>query len=269
MTNAKPNKKIAIITGASSGLGTEFALQIEKNLYVDEIWLIARRTEPMKDLAEKFQKSRGVTLALDLTNQGDLLFLEGKLKDEMPTIVCLVNNAGFGKIGPFADLGREEQMRMVNLNISALTFLTHICIPFMKAGSKIVQVASSAGFCASPYFAVYAATKAYVVSLSEALHYELKDRGIHVMAVCPGPVATEFFSVAQKNEYMKDKVGEAEPFNKFLMASAHQVVERALLDLGRNRKFSIFGFPIKLFLFALPFLPRNLVMYALSQRKAR
>jgi short-subunit dehydrogenase len=267
MAEAKTKKKIAIVTGASSGLGMEFARQIEESSFLDEVWLIARRAAPMKELAERFQKSKPVILALDLTDRGDVSALVKKITDEKPDLQFLVNNAGYGKIGPFADLGLDEQIQMVDLNVRTLTYLTHALLPFMSEGSRIIQVASSIGFCAAPYFAVYAATKAYVVSLSEALHEELKPRGIGVTAVCPGPVATDFFSVAQKNEFMKDKVGQAEPFNKALTATAPEVVEKALHDSRKNRVLSVFGLPIQAFVKLIPFVPRAIAMKALSQRK--
>lgn len=269
MAEARAKKKIALITGASSGLGAEFALQIEKSAFLDEIWLVARRKEPMKDLAEKFRKSRPVIIALDLTDRGDISALTKRIQDENPEIAFLVNNAGYGKIGPFQSLGLEEQAQMIDLNVRALTHLTHAALPYMTRGSRILQVASSIGFCPAPYFAVYAATKAYVVSFSEALREELKGNGIGVTAVCPGPVATEFFTVAQKNDFMKDKLGQSEPFNKSLTASAAEVVEKALNDASHNRRRSIFGLPIQLFVFFLPFLPHHLVMRALSGRSPR
>lgn len=267
MASAKPGKKIAIITGASSGLGIEFARQIEKGNFLDEIWLIARRAEPMRDLAANFQKSKAIVLTMDLTNAGDLSSLKKKISDEKPEIQFLVNNAGYGKIGPFSDLGLEEQMQMVDLNVRTLTFLSHLAIPYMPPGARMIQVASSIGFAPAPYFAVYAATKSYVVSLGEALNYELRERGIHVTVVCPGPVATEFFSVAQKNEFMRDKVGDAEPFNKALTASAKDVVSQALADASKSRRRSIFGLPIKAFVFLTCFVPTGLMLRVLSQRK--
>ncbi len=266
MAEAKIRKKIAIVTGASSGLGAEFALQIEKNFYLDEIWLIARRAVPMKVLAEKFLKSHAVILPLDLTNKSDLAAFEKRLATENPEIEFLVNNAGYGKIGPFDQLGTDEQIKMIELNITALTFLSRIGIQYMKPGASLIQVASSAAFSPAPFFAVYAATKSYVVSLSDALGFELRDQGIKVIAVCPGPVETEFFSVAQKNEFMKDKVGEAEPFNHSLYSSPRNVVAKALTDLSKGRRHSIFGFSIKLFSAAASFVPIALKLRALANR---
>ncbi len=260
MTTPKPKKKIAIVTGASSGLGLEFVRQIEKGYFLDEIWMIARRSEPMRSSSEHFQKSKGIVLSLDLINQGDLAILNKKLSDEAPQIEFLVNNAGYGKIGPFAELGLDEQLQMIDLNVRTLTCLSHMAIPYMQKGSRMIQIASSAGFCPAPNFAVYAATKAFVVSLSEALQFELAPRGIHVTAVCPGPVSTEFFSVAQKNNFMRDKVGDAEPFNKFLTANAADVVEKALHDANKGRRRSVYGFTMALLVFLVPFVPRGLAI---------
>jgi short-subunit dehydrogenase len=264
--NSKKTKKIAIITGASSGLGAEFALQIEKGNFLDEIWMVARRAGPMRELSEKFLKSRAVILALDLTSRSDLLAFEKRLAEEKPEVAFLVNNAGYGKYGPVSELGLEEQIQMIELNVSALTYLSRVAIPYMKPGSSLIQVASSAAFTPSPYFSVYAATKSFVVSLSDALGYELKRHGIRVLAVCPGPVETEFFAVAQKNEFMKDKVGEAEPVRRAFYASPRAVVAKALVDLHKGRRHSVYSLPMKLFATFAAFLPLGLRLRAMARR---
>jgi short-subunit dehydrogenase len=266
MAEAKNPKKIALVTGASAGLGAEFALQIEKKYFLDEIWLVARRSAPMRELGEKFLKSRAVVLELDLTSRSDLVELEKRLAEEKPEINILVNNAGYGKYGPFAALGLDEQIKMIELNVTALTWLSRVAIPYMKPGSRIVQVASSAAFTPSPYFSVYAATKSFVVSFSDALGYELAEQGIGVIAVCPGPVETEFFGVAQKNEYMKDRVGDAEPVTKAFMASPRDVVAKALRDLDRGRRHSVFGMPIGFFARIAPLLPIGIRLRAMAKR---
>lgn len=259
-------KKIAIVTGASSGIGAEFALQIEKKYYLDEIWMIARRAAPMKELAEKFLKSRPIVLTLDLTSKSDLVALEKRLAEEKPDVEFLVNNAGNGKYGPFAELGLDEQIKMIELNVTAPTYLTRVAIPYMKPGASVIQVASSAAFSPSPYFSVYAATKSFVVSFSDALGYELRELGIQVLAVCPGPVETEFFTVAQKNEYMRDKVGEAEPANRALFAAPRDVVARALLDLERGRRHSVYSLAMKLFASLAAFVPLELKLRLLARK---
>ncbi len=262
-------KKIAIITGASAGLGKEFARQMEKKYFIDEVWLIARRESPLRELAKEFKKSVGVPIALDLTNQGDIKELQKRLETEEPEVMFLVNNAGYGKIGPFESLGLEEQLQMIDLNVRTLTELSYICLPFMNEGANLVQVASSIAYAPAPFFAVYAATKSYVLSFSNALNYELRERGIHVLAVCPGPVETEFFSVAQKSELSKGSSSEAKPFNEGLMAKPEQVVARALKDLDKKKMKSIYGLPIKFFTTFVSFIPKEIVLKALSQRNKR
>jgi short-subunit dehydrogenase len=158
---------------------------------------------------------------------------------------------------------------MIELNVTALTYLSRIAIPYMKPGSSIVQVASSAAFSPSPYFSVYAATKSFVVSLSDALGFELRDHGIGVLAVCPGPVETEFFAVAQRNEYMKDKVGEAEPVHRALYASPKNVVAKALRDLDRGRRHSVYSLPMKVFARVAPFVPLGIRLRLLGNRNLR
>ncbi|HEY8280645.1 MAG TPA: SDR family NAD(P)-dependent oxidoreductase [Bdellovibrionota bacterium] len=269
MTNAAPRKKIAIITGASAGIGSEFALQIEKNFFLDEIWLVARRAGPMRELAEKFLKSRAVILSMDLTSRSDLVALEKRLAEERPEVDFLVNNAGFGKFGPFSRLGLEEQMKMIELNVGALTFLSRAVLPYMKPGASMIQVASSAAFSPSPYFAVYSATKAYVLSLSDALGHELRGHGIRVISVCPGPVETEFFSVAQKSEYMAGKVGEAEPQHRSLHASSQAVVAKALSDLSWGRRRSIYGFFFRLLCLVSAWVPVGLRLRLLAHHNQR
>jgi len=262
-------KKIAIITGASAGLGKEFAQKIEQNYFLDEIWLIARREAPLQELTNGFHKSKGIVLAFDLTSHDDIKKLNSRLQEEQPEISLLINNAGYGKIGPFEKLGLDEQLCMIDLNVRTLTELSYLCLPYMKNGSSILQIASSIAFSPAPYFAVYAATKSYVLSFSTALNYELKERGIHVLAVCPGPVETEFFSVAQKNKYQGDKKADEKPFNQKIMAQAKDVVSLALKDLERKKLVSIYGFPIKFFTAAIPFIPTALAMKLLAKGRKK
>lgn len=266
MKPANPRKKIVIVTGASAGLGSEFARQVEQAYYADEIWLIARREGPMRSIAESFRKMRPEIIAMDLSNQDDIKRFEKKLNAENPIVHLLINNAGFGKIGPFEDIALAEQLNMIDLNCRALVQLTGLCLPLMEKGSAIIQVASSIGFFPAPLFSIYAATKSFVVSFSESLHFELKDKGIHVLAVCPGPVATEFISVAQKTSFMIDKVTKLETYSDKLMADAKSVVEQALADLDRKKRYSIYGFPIRVFVAIVPFLPKRFVLSMIAKR---
>lgn len=187
---------IAIITGASSGIGREFAHQID-GLGYDEIWLIARRSDRLKGLAEKL-KTPVKILSLDLTADDSFKIFEYELKKSRPRIDMLVNSAGLGFNDYFYKNSLEDLDQTVDLNIKAPTRLIKIALPFMGRDSVIINVASVAGFIPQPKFAAYAASKSYLISLSRALNRELRDRKIHVTALCPNPVATEFGELEKK-----------------------------------------------------------------------
>lgn len=200
-------KRIAIITGASSGMGKDFALETAENyqsLKLDELWLIARRKEKLSETAEEIKQIPGAPrpkiIPLDIAGiQGVEAFknlLEEEKKEEEFEIILLINNAGFGTYGPFDETPVEKEMQMIDLNCTSLTGITGYSIPFMKKGSFIINTASMAAFAPLGNFAVYGATKAFVLSFSTALSAELKDKGISVCALCPGSVSTEFANVA-------------------------------------------------------------------------
>lgn len=239
---------ITIITGASAGLGVEFARQIRAQDKATEIWLIARREDRLEKLAQEIGHAR--VFALDLTNRTDLNSFCATLQQIKPDIRLLVNNAGWGKYGNFADHDADEMLNMIDLNVSALTWLSSICLPYMSSGSGIVQVASSAGFIPIGRFAVYAATKAYGISFSNALAGELKPRGISVTAVCPGPVNTEFF----------DRASGLDGRLIVCKISAESVVQKALADHKKRRWFSVYGWDIKVFTLFAPLLPRKIAV---------
>ena len=188
--------RIALITGASSGLGREFAKQIPR-LYkgLDELWAVARRTERLKKLE---QESPIPVRIFDGDLNRDYIYerIGKELEKQSADIRMLVNAAGFGKMGKFEDIPLADQLSMVDLNCRGLTKMTGICLPYLSRGSRILNVASAAAFSPQPGFAVYAAGKAYVYRFSTALRTELASRGIIVTAVCPGPVDTEFFQVS-------------------------------------------------------------------------
>ena len=160
------SKSVVIVVGASSGLGEQFALQLDAALRkTDEIWLIARRKDKLVELSKKMRNNTRV-LAMDITNPGQLERLCDSLSDNDCKIRMLVNCAGYGVIGDFAELGCEEQMGMIRLNCEALTHVTHVCVPFMAKNSRIIQIASCAAFIPQPGFAIYAATKAAAEQLA-------------------------------------------------------------------------------------------------------
>ena len=229
--------KIALITGASSGLGREFARQIPK-LYqnLDEIWVVARRADRLKELEQNLTVPVRIFDG-DLNQDYIYKKIGVALAKSHVNIRMLVNAAGYGKIGSFCEYGWKEETGMIDLNCRALTKMTALCIPYMHCGSRIVNLASAAAFGPQPGFAVYAATKSYVYSLSMALGRELKGRGIFVTAVCPGPVDTEFFDHTGK---------EAASVKKKLRADAKDVVRKALVDSARGRKTSVYGVSMKM-----------------------
>ncbi len=195
-------KHVAIVTGASSGIGVEVATLLSKESKGPEpleIWLVARREDRLQKSAAAFSKDGAVcrVFALDLIKPESIDVLEEALRAEGATLRWLVNNAGFGFSGTFEEQSAQNARDMIDLNVTALTVACRRFLPFMEKGSRIVNIASSAGFAPLAGFAVYAATKAYVLHLSLALSEELKPRGITVSAVCPGPVDTEFFETSR------------------------------------------------------------------------
>ncbi len=183
---------IAIITGASSGLGIEF-IKALKSYGLDEIIIIARRRERLEELKEE----KVYPLALDVTSDDDLEILKNTLREKGAEVKFLINNAGRGLLDDFADADIDALASSVDLNCKALTQVTSIVLPYMKEGASIINVSSIASFAPTARMAVYGATKAYVTSFSRALREELKKRKIGVTAVCPGPMETEFLLQAK------------------------------------------------------------------------
>ncbi len=193
-----------LITGASSGLGEEFARQLAPHVGV--LILVARRNDRLErlrdDLVAIHHNLRVLVYAADLGNEDARLGLAGWLSENAPSVDFLINNAGLGDHGEFDSSEWSKVKAMLNVNIGALTHLTHLLVPSMLQGGRaaILNVSSVASFFPIPNMAVYSATKAYVTSFSEAIAMELRPKGITVTALCPGPVPTEFFAVAERVE---------------------------------------------------------------------
>lgn len=231
---------IALVTGASSGMGKEFVREIAKKYKgLDEIWVIARRKDRLKELKKEIVGTRVRMLPLDLTKEESFERLTKVLAKEQPDVRILVNASGYGISGPFEFQTEEDVSGMVRLNCEALTRVTYLVLPYLRRKSFIYQIASSAGFAPQPGFTVYAATKAYVKSFSIALRQELSWREIKVIAVCPGPVKTEFFDRAYEREEMKF-------YKKFVMADPKKVVRKAIRDARRNKAVSVYGMTMKI-----------------------
>jgi len=188
--------KVAIVTGASSGLGREFARQIADEFpEVECFWLIARREDRLRELAAELGGKQTVCLPLDLCDEASFAAVEEKLRSGKPEVALLVNNAGCGYLGNVGETPTELQTRMTKLNVTALTAMTSLCLPYMPRGAHIINVSSIAAFCPNPRLTVYSATKSYVSAFTRGVGEELKQRGVTATAVCPGPMATEFIDV--------------------------------------------------------------------------
>lgn len=261
MTNPK---RIAIITGASVGIGAEFAKQVDAEFSLDEIWLVARREEALKKVASGL-KTKAVLLSLDLAQPSSWETLRSKLASEKPALQLLINNAGLGKQSGFATQSEADIHQMLDLNIAALTLISRICIPYMPQGSSLVQVASSIAFSPTPGLAIYAATKSFVLSFSHALRAELKPRGIHVLAVCPGPVKTEFFHVATNRPTSENLEPLLSLGQRLLLDTPEHVASCALKDLRKRKDISISHPFIRIFAWIAKFVPLWLLMKVTSR----
>ena len=256
--------KIAIVTGASSGMGREFVLQLKNFVQVDEIWAIARR----RDALEALEEAAGVKvrpISLDLCEAESFRKVEELLEAEKPEVKLLVNAAGFGKFGAYHKVSLTDESRMIDLNCKALLLMTRIVIPYMAPGTHILQLDSLSAFQPVPYITTYGATKAFVLSYSRSMNRELKSKGIRVMTMNPGWVKTEFFSHAfQTNE------GEVQYFDR--LYEAKDVVATGLKDLYKTKKdYSIHGFPVKFQVFLVKLVPHRFVMdiWLNQQKKAK
>ncbi len=253
---------IAIVTGASSGMGREFVRQLSSQVSVDEIWAIARRASALEEL--KGEVSVPVRpIVLDLLKEESFSFLETLLAREKPSIRLLVNAAGFGKFGAYHKVSLLDDAKMIDLNCKALLLMTRLCIPYMAPGSHILQLDSLSAFQPVPYITTYGATKAFVLSYSRAMNRELKPKGIRVMAMNPGWVKTEFFDHA----FQTNADGEVRYFNRLYEAA--DVVKTGLKDLYHSRKdYSVHGLPVKLQVLMVKLLPHSMVMNTwLNQQK--
>ena len=190
--------KIAIVTGASAGLGREIVRQIEAVFpEIEQYWLIARRQNRLKELAASLPEGRAECLPLDLCDPMSFITLQEKLAAEQPEVALLVNNAGCGYLGSIGEVETSTQTRMIDLNLRALTAVTNITVPFMVPGSRILNVSSIAAFCPTPRMTVYSASKSYVSAFTIGLAEELKPKGITATAVCPAPMQTEFLEAGR------------------------------------------------------------------------
>ena len=242
--------KIAVITGASAGIGREFVRAVDREERFDEIWVIARRSERLEALAAECRNTIR-PLTLDLAELDNVEQYRALLEQEQPEITLLINAAGCGVFGPFAEKELQKQLDSAALNALALTAMCHVSLPYMQAGARIVNMGSNSAWQPVPYQTVYGASKSYVLNFSRSLWRELKPRQIHVMCVCPGWIKTEFQQVAYHDDYILYVDRWYGP---------EEVAAQALKDLKKKQLVSILGHPVRRQVRLVKFLPVRLVM---------
>lgn len=247
--------KTAIITGASSGLGREMAKGIKRRFpEIEEIWLVARRKDRLKELAENLTGLKCGIVDVDITSAEGMAQLRERLAEEKPDVRLLINNAGCGVLGDFGYMELEGQLNMVELNVRALTEVTRVTLDYMNEGSNIINISSIASFTPNARMAVYCASKAFVRSFSRALGMELRERKIAVTVVCPGPMTTEFLSVAGID-------GNSKTFDILPRVPAKTVAERSLLAAKRRRPVYTPGAFYKFYRVLSAIVPDTLMMW--------
>lgn len=245
-------KTIAVITGASSGIGKQFVRLLRNEPEIDEIWAIARDQEKLQELKKKAGR-KIITYSLDLSKASAIAEYEHILKEKAPKIKYLVNSAGYAKFCSYQDLSIPETVNMIDLNCSGVVSMTLASIPYMPRGSHIINIASQAAFQPLPYQNVYSSTKAFVRNYSRALNVELRGTGISATAVCPGWVRTALYDRAI--------IGADKGTKKFVgMVTPDQVAARALRDAKKNKDISVYGIHTKLLHVAAKIIPQRMAM---------
>ena len=246
-------KNIAVITGASSGIGKKFAETLKDQGEFDEVWVIARRLERLEELKNVIPFPIK-PIALDLSDKASFKTYETLLSLEKPNITMLINCSGYGKFSATTETSVEGNLNMMDLNCGAVLAMCQHSIPYMESGAKIINIASVAAMQPIPYINVYGATKAFVLNFSRALNRELKKEGISVMAVCPFWTKTDFFERAVDDD--KEKI-----VKKYIaMYTPQQIVNRAWQDLKKGKDVSMYGFKARGQALLVKLLPHKLVM---------
>lgn len=243
--------RIAVVTGASSGLGKEFAKQID-DFGFDEIWCIALREEGLEKLQTEM-KTKIKQMPLDLTENNSFEIYKNELKDKNPIVELLINCSGFGKFGSYEEIPLDQSINMIDLNCSGTVKMTELTLPYIKDGGRIMQISSISSFSPIPYVNVYAATKAFIKNYSVALDVELKPRKISVTCVCPFWTKTPFFDRA--------KLTGKEVITYYAtMYDPRKVVKKAIKDTLKRKRFSLYGFTTKFMAILAKLLPTKLFL---------
>jgi uncharacterized protein len=255
-------RPVTVITGASAGIGAALARVFARNSH--ELALVARRRERLDALADEIAAAgspRPVVIVADLAKPGAAKTIGEALRAQGAEPQYMVNNAGFGLLGPASSLDRDEELAMIDVNMRALTELSLAFLDCLeRQGGGILNVGSVAGFLPGPGMAVYYASKAYVLSLSESLHAELEPRGVRVCVLCPGPVPTEFAARAGI---------DGTPASRLLTQSAERVAELGYRGLMQGRRLVVPGLANRLLAFIVPLAPRRLLLAMVQKRQSR
>ena len=246
------NKNVAVITGANSGIGKEFAKLLSQYEDLEEIWAFARNKERLNELKTTLgEKVR--PFSMDLTARDNLNAIKTLLAAEKPNVRYLVNCAGFAKFGDYGATDEAVSLNMIDLNIAALVGITLICLPYMREGAHVINMSSQASFQPVPYQNLYSSTKVFVKNYTRALNVELKERGINATAVCPGWMNTRLIERAY--------TGAAKATNEFpFITEPYPVAEKALKDAEANKDISVYSPMIKLSHLLSKLLPHRFVM---------
>jgi uncharacterized protein len=245
--------KVTFLTGASSGIGKALAYILAKNGH--DLILIARNADKLAELADDIRSQFGVqvaTFANDISKMSELQFVISSVKSEGVFVEYVINNAGLGDFGFFAESDWHKNEQQINLNMKSLTYICHAFLPHMKMEKKghIVNIASTAAFRPGPLMAVYFASKAYVLHFSEALADELKQYNVYVSAVCPGPTETNFAQAAN--------AAESDLFRNKKIPSAEEIAEYTFLAMMKRKTVAVPGFKNNALIFIQRFAPRKL-----------
>jgi uncharacterized protein len=257
------SKQTVLITGASAGLGAGFAKALAAR--GDDLILVARRADRLETLAAQLSSAHGVHVTVfstDLTESGAVAQLQIDVETQGLTVTRLINNAGYGLRGAFADMDGPSQARMIDLNCRALVELCHAFLPDMIAAGQggILNIASTAAFQPGPWMAVYYASKAFVLSFSEALHDEVHAQGVTVAALCPGATRTEFFDTAQMTDSL---------LSRYMAGDADKVIRDGMAALDRNRAVAISGALNTIIAQSIRLTPRSLARWIAGSLQRR
>lgn len=241
-------KKIAILTGATGGLGREFLKQI-LNEEIDEVWAIARNEQKLLEL-RKEHGEKIIPMSIDLSDMKGIKQIENMLEENRPHVEYLINNAGIARMGKYNDFSIEEIDKTINVNCKAPVMLAQICIPYMGKGSKILNISSASAFQPNPYINLYAASKVFERSYSRALNAELNGTGITSVAVCPGWIDTELLQ--------KEINGKKVRFPG--LVTPDRVVKQAIKDAKKGKDMSVCSLYVKCQHMNVKLLPQRWVM---------